>query len=54
MNSAPKGTIMYISMTKTDTAPQKMVRGTVTLLSSMSILIREAFPVRVAAVFFSR
>ena len=45
---------MYISSTKAATQPQKMVRGTVTLLSSISIRILEALPVRVAAVFFSR
>ena len=50
---APIGTQIYIKMTKRAIAAQKTVRGILTLLSSMSILALDAFPVRVAAVFFS-
>ena len=44
---------MYIIMTNSAVREHKMVRGRVTDRSSMSILAREALPVRVAAVFFS-
>ena len=45
---------MYIMITKIAASEQKMVSGILTLLSSMSILARDALPVRVAAVFASR
>ena len=48
------GTQRYIIITKQAAREQRMVRGIFTLLSSMSILPREALPVRVAAVFASR
>ena len=44
---------MYMRMTNRAMAEQAMVSGVVTERSSMSILAREALPVRVAAVFFS-
>ena len=54
LNSAPKGTQMYIMMTNSATREQNTVSGTVTDLSSISILARDALPVRVAAVLRSR
>ena len=48
------GTQIYMMMTNSAASEQKMVSGILTLLSSMSILAREALPVRVAAVFASR
>ncbi len=48
------GTQIYIKITKKAARDQRMVSGIVTLLSSMSILARDALPVRVAAVLASR
>ena len=48
------GTQMYMRMTNAAARLQKMVSGTLTLLSSMSMRPREALPVRVAAVLASR
>ena len=53
-NNEPIGTHIYIKITKRAMVAQKSVRGIFTLLSSISILALEAFPVRVAAVFFSK
>ena len=52
-NRAPMGTQMYIMMTNRAPRLQIVVSGILTLLSSMSILALEAFPVRVAVDFFS-
>ena len=54
LNSAPKGTHRYMRITKRAMREQRTVSGRVTDLSSMSILAREALPVRVAAVLLSR
>ena len=48
------GTQMYIRMTKPAATAHSTVSGTLTLLSSMSILPREALPVSVAEVLASR
>ena len=45
---------MYIRITNSAMPEQRMDNGTVTDRSSIGILAREALPVRVAAVFFSR
>ena len=48
------GTHRYIMTTKIAAREQSTVSGTVTDLSEMSILARDALPVRVAAVLASR
>ena len=53
-NSAPMGTHRYITTTNRAARAHKMVSGTVTLRSEISIRPREALPVRVAAVLASR
>ena len=48
------GTQMYMRMTNIAASEHSTVSGARTLLSSMSILPRDALPVRVAAVLASR